>query len=171
MDAKLFGRRSIMTAYVELYNMGGTDLLKRVSLKKAMTMLWRGVAQVMEVDEGYFGGFEKPRSIMLVKYIYAKWQYERKGELTVTRRGILKRDKNVCAYCGGNASTIDHIWPQSRGGKDTWDNLVAACLVCNNIKSDTPLGEARHKDGTKMKLRYEPRIPTFAEVYAWGNRR
>jgi 5-methylcytosine-specific restriction endonuclease McrA len=34
------------------------------------------------------------------------------------------------------ASTIDHVVPRSRGGQDAWDNLVACCLKCNNIKGD-----------------------------------
>jgi hypothetical protein len=46
-----------------------------------------------------------------------------------------------CAYCGSSASTIDHVLPRSRGGKDEWENLVACCLKCNNIKGDRTPGE------------------------------
>jgi 5-methylcytosine-specific restriction endonuclease McrA len=31
--------------------------------------------------------------------------------------------------------------PRSRGGKDTWENLVACCLKCNNLKGDRTPGE------------------------------
>jgi Restriction endonuclease len=128
-------------------------------------MLWRGVARVREYGEGFFGPFEMPRSVELLRYVYARWKYERKGEIAVTRRGILKRDKFTCAYCGKDtASTIDHILPRSRGGEDSWDNLVAACLKCNNVKDDRTPKEAG------MRLLFEPRIPTFAEVYAWGKK-
>ncbi len=46
-------------------------------------------------------------------------------------------------YCGKAASTIDHVLPRSRGGKDTWENLVACCLACNNIKGDRTPQEMR----------------------------
>ena len=153
-----------MIAFVEVYNQGGTELHDRVSVEHAMKMLWRGVAVVREYAEGYFGPFEMPKSLMLVRYVYAKWKYQREGELVVTRRGILKRDKFLCAYCGKAASTIDHILPRSRGGEDSWMNLVAACLKCNNVKDDMTPKEAR------MKLLFEPRVPKFAEVYAWGKK-
>ena len=49
---------------------------------------------------------------------------------------MLRRDAHRCAYCGGGASTIDHVLPRSRGGADSWENLVACCLRCNNVKGD-----------------------------------
>lgn len=151
-----------MTAYVELYNAGGEQLLKRVSVQKAMNMIWRGVARVLEVDEGYFAGFEKPRSLELVRYVVTKWMYEHDGEVLPTRKQILRRDNHTCAYCGKPGSTIDHIHPQSRGGKNTWDNLITACQKCNNIKDDRTPQEAG------MKLKFEPRVPRYSEIYAWG---
>ena len=34
---------------------------------------------------------------------------------------------------------MDHVLPKSRGGKNTWENLVAACMKCNQKKgSRTP---------------------------------
>jgi 5-methylcytosine-specific restriction endonuclease McrA len=73
--------------------------------------------------------------------------------IPVSRRGVLRRDGQRCAYCGHSASTVDHVLPRSRGGADSWENLVACCLRCNNIKGDrTP---------TEMgwQLRIIPRMP------------
>ena len=55
-----------------------------------------------------------------------------------TRSLILKRDGHTCQYCGykGPNLTIDHILPRSRGGQDTWQNLVTSCLSCNNCKDN-----------------------------------
>lgn len=55
-----------------------------------------------------------------------------------TRTLILKRDKHTCQYCGytGDKLTIDHLLPKSRGGEDTYQNLIAACLDCNNCKDN-----------------------------------
>jgi len=63
--------------------------------------------------------------------------------LHCTRENILNRDKHTCQYCGsqprGNELTLDHIIPKSRGGKNTWENLVSACKKCNQKKgSRTP---------------------------------
>jgi uncharacterized protein (TIGR02646 family) len=47
-----------------------------------------------------------------------------------------------CAYCGvtfGDGETlftIDHVVPQSRGGRAIWTNLVGACFRCNNARGD-----------------------------------
>jgi 5-methylcytosine-specific restriction endonuclease McrA len=71
----------------------------------------------------------------------------------VTRRGVLRRDNHRCGYCGKSASTIDHVLPRSRGGADSWENLVACCLRCNNVKSDRTPQEMR------WELRFTPRPP------------
>ncbi len=44
-----------------------------------------------------------------------------------------------CAYCGGQADTLDHIVPVASGGTSAWDNLTAACRSCNSRKRSTPL--------------------------------
>jgi hypothetical protein len=53
-----------------------------------------------------------------------------------TKRNIFSRDSNKCGYCGKKATTLDHVVPTSKGGQNTWDNLVAACHHCNNSKGD-----------------------------------
>lgn len=59
----------------------------------------------------------------------------------VSRRLILARDEWTCKYCDEFGDTIDHIWPKSKGGPNTWANLCAACHDCNETKGDTPLDE------------------------------
>lgn len=54
----------------------------------------------------------------------------------VTRRGVLRRDGNRCAYCVAKATTVDHVVPTSRGGPNTWENVVACCAPCNARKGD-----------------------------------
>ena len=71
----------------------------------------------------------------------------------VSRRGVLRRDGHRCAYCGKSADTIDHVIPRSRGGADSWENLVACCLRCNNVKSDHTPAEMG------WSLDYAPRMP------------
>ncbi|MEK9577946.1 MAG: HNH endonuclease, partial [Aquiluna sp.] len=52
------------------------------------------------------------------------------------------------------ANTIDHVLPKSRGGKDTWENLIACCLRCNNVKGDKTPQEMG------WELRFQPKMPT-----------
>ena len=66
---------------------------------------------------------------------------------------VLRRDGNRCAYCDAHATTIDHVLPRSRGGADTWENLVACCLKCNNIKGDRTPAEMR------WELLFTPKAP------------
>jgi len=77
---------------------------------------------------------------------------EREGGAGVAA-GVLRRDDMRCAYCGVHASTIDHVIPRSRGGADSWENLVACCLRCNNIKGD------RTPQEMGWSLRFAPRPP------------
>lgn len=44
--------------------------------------------------------------------------------------------------CGSPGATIDHVQPASRGGENTWLNLVAACGSCNSYKDDRTPQEA-----------------------------
>ena len=57
-----------------------------------------------------------------------------------TRFNLFLRDEFKCQYCGvGDNLTFDHIIPRSKGGKTTWENVVAACSKCNLRKGSTPL--------------------------------
>jgi 5-methylcytosine-specific restriction endonuclease McrA len=47
------------------------------------------------------------------------------------RRLILKMHDYLCVYCGGEANTVDHVIPTSKGGTDEPFNLVACCARCN----------------------------------------
>ena len=52
------------------------------------------------------------------------------------RLKVLNRDAWTCTYCGESANEVDHVYPKSKGGEDTLDNLVAACRRCNIKKKD-----------------------------------
>lgn len=45
-----------------------------------------------------------------------------------------------CVYCGGVASTKEHILPRNRGGTGLgWENLASACPTCNMRRGSRPL--------------------------------
>lgn len=79
----------------------------------------------------------------------------------LTNPALFKRDRNLCAYCGGvfkdSALTRDHVIPTSRKGVDKWMNVVTACQYCNHSKDDQLLEECG------MQLLYVPYVPNWAE--------
>jgi 5-methylcytosine-specific restriction endonuclease McrA len=134
--------------------------LHRVSVRHAIRMLWRQVAVVHEAEPGrHIGHYPLPRVVRLVTYVVTRWRHS-KGPAW-SRAGVLVRDGHRCAYCGGAASTIDHVLPVSRGGQNSWLNTVAACGACNQRKGDRTPAEAG------MDLRLTPVAPSW---YAMAGR-
>jgi len=97
---------------------------------------WRDIA-VRDGDDTLpvvGGALRVPRVVHLQRY-------ERCPRPTVrlTRRNLMLRDGHQCQYCSKRPAVrelnIDHVLPRSRGGADTWENLVTACRVCNLRKA------------------------------------
>jgi 5-methylcytosine-specific restriction endonuclease McrA len=83
------------------------------------------------------------------------------GHLQCCRKYIYVRDQGECQYCGidlvSSQGTVDHILPKSRGGGWSWENLVLACMKCNQSKGSKTPKEAG------MKLRNQPKKLTYRE--------
>ena len=82
---------------------------------------------------------------------------------------LFQRDACVCLYCGGKFPhrrlSRDHVTPFSQGGADNWNNVVTACVRCNNHKA----GRTPQQAG--MELLAVPFTPTHAEyIYLQGRR-
>ena len=92
------------------------------------------------------------RVIRLVNYI--KIPYKKLMQNKPSRAMIYKRDGHKCQYCGSTRNlTIDHIFPASKGGDNSWENLVVACMPCNTRKGDKLLEE------TNLILETAPKKP------------
>jgi 5-methylcytosine-specific restriction endonuclease McrA len=132
----------------------GYEPLAVVSFKRALVLVLNGKATVVAADEehpvfGSTGQWDRPSVILLTRYV----RLPGARHIPVTRRGVLRRDDFRCCYCGKSASTIDHVVPRSRGGADSWENLVACCLRCNNAKGD------RTPQEMSWTMRVTPRAP------------
>ena len=131
--------------------------LHRVSLRHAIRMLFREVAVVHEAEpDRVIGVFPMPTVVRLVNYVVTRWRYT--SGPSWSRRGLMARDKRRCGYCGNHATTVDHVVPRSRGGKDTWLNTVAACANCNHRKGNRTPAEAH------MPLRVKPHVPAWSAI-------
>lgn len=96
-----------------------------------------------------------PKVIRLVVQIR---QAMRNLAVPLSKKNVMVRDRYRCVYCGSDKDlTIDHVLPVSRGGKQVWENLVTACISCNQKKRDRTPSEA------KMKLRKQPYQPSVTE--------
>lgn len=91
--------------------------------------------------------------------------------LGASNRRLFERDFHMCAYCGdrfGHTSlSRDHVIPVSRGGEDSWTNVVTACKRCNQAKGARSLAQFG------KELLYVPYAPNWFEgfILARGGRR
>jgi 5-methylcytosine-specific restriction endonuclease McrA len=115
------------------------------------------VAVIHEAEpDRLIGVYPLPRVVRLVSYVVTRWRFG--SGPPWSRAGVLTRDERRCAYCGRVATTVDHVWPRSRGGRNTWKNTVAACESCNQRKGDRTPAEAG------MVPRVKPAVPTWATL-------
>ena len=95
--------------------------------------------------------------------------YVRRGVPPLNNKELFLRDGNLCMYCGNEYPdghlTRDHVIPLSRGGRDCWSNVVAACKGCNAHKAD------RLPEEANSPLLAVPYVPNWAEFLALSNRR
>ncbi len=140
--------------------------LYTVNVEKAVTMLYLGKAVSVQDTDAIIRSpsiiMRIPMAIRLLVKVVVRRTME---AIRPSRAAIFKRDKHTCQYCGGHQElTLDHVHPKSRGGQDTWENLVAACTRCNNRKGD------RTPDEAKMPLLSSPRAPRAIELASelWG---
>jgi 5-methylcytosine-specific restriction endonuclease McrA len=93
-----------------------------------------------------------PRVIRLLTYDKLSVQH-----VKLTRKNIYERDNYTCQYTGKRLRSsdlnIDHVIPRSRGGKNTWENLVTCSVAANSRKGNRTPEEAG------MRLIRRPRRP------------
>ncbi|MFY8160155.1 MAG: HNH endonuclease [Candidatus Kapaibacteriota bacterium] len=131
---------------------------------KAITLLFLSKAELIIAREDKVltsinQTFPFPSVIKLNKYRRIIFR-----EIEVSRKNVFKRDQYTCQYCNSNNHllTVDHIIPKSKGGLDTWENLITACFRCNNKKGDRTPAEA------KMPLLSTPVKPSYFNFFNLG---
>lgn len=147
--------------------------LTLVPLQRAVRLIMDRKAEVLEVDGRRAFRSERvvipvPLVIRLVRFVHVPRRFRRQ----VTNTFLFARDDYSCQYCGRHRSelrgrqflTRDHILPLSRGGGNTWFNVVTSCSPCNNRKGD------RLPEEAGLTLRTEPREPNHVQL-VWAVRR
>jgi 5-methylcytosine-specific restriction endonuclease McrA len=163
--------------------------LRIISVRRAFSLLFRDLAQVISVEDGQYTTYDfqswaevshlrrefepdahewlrtvrfeivVPRIIRLLFYDKLPRQ-----NVKFNRRNIFARDNNRCQYCGKKFPladlSLDHILPRSQGGKSTWENVVCSCLDCNVRKG------GRTPQQASMKLLAQPCKPRRSPMIA-----
>ena len=132
-----------------------------VSWQEAIVLTWLNKAYAVEFSNKWVHSatqsFQVPSVIVLFRYIDEKF-----FTLPCTRRNVLLRDENQCQYCAytfrESDLTLDHVVPRSKGGKNTWSNVVAACKGCNQKKRDFLLENA------PVSLIRRPTRPSYRSI-------
>ncbi|MBI3287666.1 MAG: HNH endonuclease [Chloroflexi bacterium] len=140
--------------------------LNIVSLRRAVILLLKEKAEVVEATEAQIRSaslsLDVPLVIRLVYYV----RVPHRMPLPLTRRTVMARDHHTCQYCGIQPSksnlTLDHVTPRSRGGSSAWDNVVTACIPCNQRKGDHTPQEAG------LRLLARPERPRYAALVLLG---
>ncbi|MBD3260333.1 MAG: HNH endonuclease [Candidatus Altiarchaeales archaeon] len=131
---------------------------------------WSEVSQqLVQVDENDF--ICSPTLSIRIPRVIVLMLYDRlpKRHVRFSRKNIFERDKWQCQYCGikpsnkkdalswmkSNVLNLDHVVPRARGGKTTWENVVASCYKCNSKKGSKTLKELG------WKLKKEPNKPRW----------
>lgn len=163
--------------------------IRVVDARRAFTMLFRGLAEVIHVDDGSYTGHdfeswselsEARRSMHAHRYDWVRtvrfeiavpkvirllgYDSVPRQDVKLNRRNIYARDRNHCQYCGKRYATselsLDHISPRSQGGESSWTNLVCCCVRCNAKKGGRTPAQAG------MRLIRKPVKPSRNPVIA-----
>ena len=142
------------------------------NVRRAITLLFRDLAEVVHVEEGQYAAysFESWRELSAMQATLRDPDHDwirgvgfdlraprvirllscdrgpRQG-LRFNRRNVFARDGNQCQYCGQHFPmselSLDHVVPRSQGGVTSWENIVCACVACNVRKGGRTPTEAR----------------------------
>jgi len=162
--------------------------IRAITVKEAFCKIFTEAAEIITIENGQYASYDfsswaevsdykalfesneedwinttslrlaVPRVIRLLKYDKSP-----KLELRLTRKNIYERDVYTCQYCNKIFSmeklSLDHVIPRSRGGKNTWENLVCSCIECNRRKkARTPKEAGMHL----LSNPYKPKsLPNF----------
>ena len=132
-----------------------------ISWQEAVILTWLNKAWAAEYTDKWVRSakeaFQIPSVIVLFRYIDEKF-----FSLPCTRKNILTRDEYQCQYCGNHFResdlTIDHVIPRSKGGKNEWNNVAAACRTCNQRKSNYLL------ENSPVSLIRKPKKPSYRSL-------
>lgn len=158
----------------------GYSPVARVSWQRALTLLVEGKVEVVEQYEDWTVHsvtveFKVPSVIRFLKKVFG-----RKRAIKFSRENVYARDGGRCQYCAEKVArpeaTYDHVLPRTQGGQTRWENIVIACVPCNQRKGGRtpeqakmalltqPVKPKKLPDTVRMTFTYQKGMPT-----SWAN--
>lgn len=174
------GRRDVLSLPVLLLNRYFSPV-SVTPARRAVVLLFGGAALALD-DDGAMHDFTRWRALpvrsrddripmvggeLRVPRVLHLVRYDRAPRVVVrlTRRNLMLRDDHQCQYCGKRPHVrelnLDHVLPRSRGGGDSWENLVVSCRLCNLRKGRRTPDEAGM---VLMRRPQKPRWTTPAQI-------
>jgi 5-methylcytosine-specific restriction endonuclease McrA len=152
----------------------------RVPWQRAMTLLFSGKVEVVEEYED-----KTVRSVTFELRMPSVIRFfrlfkRRKPPVRFSRENVFARDSGKCQYCrrpvNRAEATYDHIIPRAHGGRTCWENIVIACVPCNQRKggrtpeqasmrlAQVPVKPKKLPDTLRLTFTWQKGMPT-----AWKN--
>lgn len=136
--------------------------LSTLSWQDAVRAIYQRKVDVVETYDTMIHGpslsMRAPAVVALRNYIAAS-----DAPALFSRFNLRLRDRFACCYCDSREDlTFDHVVPKSKGGRTQYENIVTACIACNQRKMDKSVKAAG------MTLRHLPWAPTIRELIEIG---
>lgn len=115
--------------------------LSIVSGRRAIQLVLAGKARSVDDSPVVFKSAGDEINVPYVIILNKMRKTRARRTVPFSKKGVLVRDAFTCVYCQKPATTIDHVYPQTLGGKSTYDNCVASCQPCNSRKDSKLIEE------------------------------
>jgi 5-methylcytosine-specific restriction endonuclease McrA len=129
----------------------------RIPWQRAITLLFLGKVELVEEyeDKTIRSVTFEVKMPSVVRFL--RMLKQRKPLVRFSRENVYARDRGRCQYCGKKLTrpeaTYDHVLPRSQGGGTHWENIVIACVPCNQRKG------GRTPEQARMRLQSSPVKP------------
>lgn len=138
-----------------------------LSWKEHSELIRAGAEKAEEAETGVGDLIHSINMALRAPKIIVLSLYDRipRKEVKFSRQNVFLRDRHTCQYCRNafpeSKLNLDHVHPRGRGGKTSWENIVASCVPCNSRKAN----RLPHEAG--MKLLKEPRAPRWRPLFGF----
>ncbi len=124
---------------------------------RALTLIFAGKASAIDINyyaynwkdwserkisDNPYGTILTSSDVVEIPEIIVLSRYDKvfRKDTRLTKRNIYIRDGYKCQYTGmrikESEADIDHVIPRSKGGKNTWENMVVCMKDINRMKAD-----------------------------------
>lgn len=141
----------------------------RVSWQRALTLYFSGKCEVIDEyqDRDIRAATLVIKMPSVVRFLRAL--RSKRKVVKFSRLNVYTRDEGRCQFCREKVpledTTYDHIVPRSKGGQTNWENVVIACMPCNQKKGNKTLEQAGM---TLAKVPVRPKkLPDYRVRLTW----